>query len=339
MLSSIGRAAIKRVVSTSATTAPRRIAVSWPITHTSRYSRGFVQGFATAGQPKASITTKATTKASKPKATKTTEATKATKVTKATKGTTKAAATKGRTKQKATTTKAKTTKKKAAPKSKAKGKGARKQKKPLSPAKKAILERRQLKKTALFNEPKLLADSPWTVYVAEQTKDKVTSAEDLRDRMLGLAQSYRSLPASEHQRLTDTAAQNKLNNAAAYKAWVETHTPDQTVAANRARQLLKRKYNYPVANLKTIHDPRVPKRPITPFSLFTKARWASGDFATRPFAEAAREIGKEWIKLPDVERHAYDDLGKAARDEYEKEVEAVLHRKPTPPRRSATPPA
>ncbi|KAF3056587.1 putative hmg box protein [Daldinia childiae] len=327
MLSSIGRAAIRRLVSTSATTTPRRIAISWPISR----GRGFVQGFATAGQPKASTATKTTTKTSKPKATKTTKTTNATKAksTRATKGTTKATATKARPKK---ATKAKATK------SKGKGRAVRKRKQ-LSPKKQAILEKRMLKKTALFDEPKLLPDSPWTVYVAEQTKNKSTSPSDLRARMVELAQNYRNIPASELQRLADTGAQNKLNNAAAYASWVEDHTPDQTVAANRARQLLKRKYNFPVATLKVIHDPRVPKRPITPYSLFTKARWASGDFANRPFTEVSREIGKEWVRLADVERHAYDDLGKAARDEYEKEVEAVLHRKPASPRRSAKPPA
>ncbi|KAI1661404.1 hypothetical protein F4813DRAFT_347432 [Daldinia decipiens] len=326
MLSSIGRAAIRRLVSTSATTAPRRIAISWPITR----GRGFVQGFATAGQLKATAT-KVTTKTSKPKATKTTTATKATK------GSTKATATKAKAK-KATASKATTAKSKA-PKSKAKGKGKGRKRQPMTPEKQAILERRVLKKTALFTEPKFLPDSQWTVFVAEQTRNKVTSPSGLRDLMLGLSQNYRSLPAPERQRLADISSQNKVSNAATYAAWVETYTPDQTVAANRARQLLKRKYNYPVSSLKIIHDPRVPKRPITPYSLFTKARWASGDFANRPFAEAAREIGKEWVKLPDVERHAYDDLGKAARDTYEKEVEAVLHRKPARARRSSTPPA
>ncbi|KAI1804017.1 hypothetical protein F4811DRAFT_302342 [Daldinia bambusicola] len=334
MLSSVGRAAIRRLVSTSSIAAPRRIAVSWSISHTVRYGRGFVKGFATAGRPKGSTTAKATTKTSKAKSTKS---------TKTTKGTTKAKAktTKGTTK-KATTAKAKTTKAKTSARSKSKSpRRLKKKPAPLTPEKKNVIQRRELKKTALFDEPKKLPDSPWTVFIYENTKDKHITPGTLRDRMKAVSDSYKSLSASERERLHTTAEQNKTKNVAAYTAWVESLTPEQTVAANKARHLLKRKFNYPVSPhvVRLIHDPRIPKRPITPFSLFTKARWASGDFSGRPFAEVAREISKEWLKLPDVERHAYDDLGKAARTEYEHNVEAVLHRKAEPRRVSAQPPA
>ncbi|KAI1474796.1 hypothetical protein K445DRAFT_315189 [Daldinia sp. EC12] len=334
MLSSVGRAAIRRLVSTSSITASRRIAVSWPATYTVRYGRVFVQGFASAGRPKASTTTKATTKTSKTG--------KSTKSTKATKGTTKASAGKGR-KKSTTTTAKKTTKAKsktsASPK--AKGRRIKRKREPLSPEKKLVVQRRELKKTAMFEEPKNLPDTPWTVYIFEQTKNKTVLPENLRNRMKEISELYKNLSASERQRLANAAEQNKLSNAAAYTAWVESHTPEETVAANKARYLLKRKFQYPASPhvVKLIRDHRIPKRPVTPYSLFTRARWASGDFAGRPFGEAAKAIGKEWLKLPDIERHAYDDLGKAARTEYEKEVEAVLHRKPSPRRITSKPPS
>ncbi|KAI1466845.1 uncharacterized protein F4812DRAFT_460403 [Daldinia caldariorum] len=332
MLSSVGRAAIRRLVSTSSIAAPRRIAVSWPISHTVRYGRGFVKGFATAGRPKGSTTSKATTKTSKAKSTK------------STKGTTKAKAktTKGTT-RKATASKAKSTKakSKASASSKSKSKRPKRKAAPLTPEKKNAIQRKELKKTALYEEPKPLPDTPWTVYIYENTKDRSVSPDGLRDRMKSIAEAYKNLPASEHERLSNTVHQNKAKNDAAYIAWVESLTPEQTVAANKARHLLKRKFNYPATpnTVRVIRDPRIPKRPITPFSLFTRSRWATGDYAGRPFAEAAREISKEWLKLPDVERHAYDDLGKAARLEYEQKVEAVLHRKPGRRRVSAQPPA
>ncbi|KAI8965985.1 hypothetical protein F5Y11DRAFT_235800 [Daldinia sp. FL1419] len=314
MLSSVGRAAVRRLVSMPVTTAPRRIAVSWPLTHTIKYSRGFIQGFATAGRPKGTATKKTAT---------TSKDTDSTKTTKSTKASAKETSARGKSK-KATTTKAKATT------SAASGTGARgAKKKALSPSKKAVLEKKELKKTALYGEPKHLPERPWTVYIYEQTKDKNVQPPELRTIMKGISEAFKAMSASERQRLESICDQNKAKNEAAYTSWVETYTPSQIQAANRARQTLKKKYGFPPkANLKLIRDKRIPKRPSNPYSLFTKARWASGDFTGHRFGEAAREISREWLRMSDVERHAYEDLGKAAREDYEKMYEAVMDHKP-----------
>lgn len=77
---------------------------------------------------------------------------------------------------------------------------------------------------------------------------------------------------------------------------MESHTPQQINEANRARRLLKKKYGLPRSNsvLKLIKDERQPKRLVTPFAFFTKARWGSGDFNNRPLGEAVRDISAEW---------------------------------------------
>ncbi|KAI4863747.1 hypothetical protein F4820DRAFT_449712 [Hypoxylon rubiginosum] len=305
MLSSIARAAIKRVVSTTTTTTSlHRIAVSRIAVNAPKSNYAFVRSFATPGRPKASA--KASTKAS----TKTSTATK------------KRTATKKPARKQAKSTKSKTTKSKAA----VKPKPATRRRKPLTPERQAILEKRELKKTALFTEPKHLAISPWTVFVQEQTKQKSQDPAGLRSGMTQLSQAFKALPASEFQRLTTAAEENKLAYAAAYKAWVETHTPIEINKAIRARVTLKRKYNFPVRSVKTIHDDRIPKRPLNSFSLFTKARWASGAYAHSTIPESGKAISQEWKNLPQTERQAYGDLAKSNTEHYDKEVQSVLHR-------------
>ncbi|KAI0140985.1 hypothetical protein F4776DRAFT_613511 [Hypoxylon sp. NC0597] len=315
MLSIVGRAAIRRLISAPSPTSSYRIVVSRLVATPLGCNRDFIRSL-TGGTKKASTTTKTATKTGAKGATKTT--TKATAKAK-----TKPTATKGRTKQ---STKAKKPKSKAAAKSKSKASPKKREKKPLTPEKQAVLERKELKKTALYTEPKPLPDTPWKLFVVEQTKNKGGNPADLRSKMMQLAQDFRALPASEQQRLANTAEQNKVSNAAAYKAWVESHTPVEINSAIKARQQLKRKYNIPKSALKTIHDERLPKKPVNAFSLFTKARWASGDFSNASIIEASKQIGSEWKALADTERHAYEDLAKSAIGDYEKKVESVLHR-------------
>ncbi|KAI1105228.1 hypothetical protein F4804DRAFT_304723 [Jackrogersella minutella] len=316
MLSSIGRAAIKRLVSTPITTSCGRIVVSQLSVRSLGPGRTLVRGFAAAAKPKtaAATTTKRATKpaatAGRTKKATTAKATKKpTKTTKATKAT------------KATT--AKKTKKKAA---KPKTKPKLRRPKALSPVKAAILERKQLKQMALFTEPKQLPSSPWLLYVTEGTQGKAGGPAVIRTAMGRMSTEFKALPAARIQQLAAIAERNKVANEAAYKAWVESHTPQQTVDAMKARRTLKRKYNFPKAPVKVIHDDRLPKKPNTAYSLFTKARWASGDFATKKLAESSKAISEEWKSLPDVERHSYLDLAGASREQYATEVGEILHR-------------
>ncbi|KAI2640506.1 hypothetical protein GGS26DRAFT_586509 [Hypomontagnella submonticulosa] len=298
MLSSIGRAAISRVVSTASVTSSRRITVSWLTATHSKPNRNFVRCFAAPARAKKSSTT--TARATKPTATK--------------------ARTKPAKKTKSRATSKKTTK----PKPKTNPTRRRKE---LTPEKKAILEKRELKKAALFTEPKLLPDSPWKVFFGQWVKERAGNREDVKTKTAGVSQAYKSLSASESQRLASIAEQNKLSNNAAYKAWVESHTPIQIKTAINARQRLKKKYNFPPKKVfKPIRDSRLPKSPTSAYSLFTRARWASGEFGNKTIPEAAKQIGSEWKSLPDTERQSFQDLAKAARDHYVKEVDSVLHR-------------
>jgi hypothetical protein len=125
----------------------------------------------------------------------TVSATKPKKSTTATKKTATAAS-----KAKKTTTKtkkatpAKKKKKKVAKKT---VKSVRRPKKELTPEQKDVLQLRALKKKALFTEPKTLAESPWTLYVAENRKGVSSTPTETR-RLIGeLAASYKALPSFE----------------------------------------------------------------------------------------------------------------------------------------------
>ncbi|OTB08856.1 hypothetical protein M426DRAFT_18925 [Hypoxylon sp. CI-4A] len=303
MLSSIGRAAIRRWIATPAATSPQRIVVSGLAANFSKPNREFIRTL-TRERKKESV-----------KVTRKTEQTN----------------TKGRAKK---PVQAKQTKQIKKPKATKKVKASEEEKPkrgrkrtPLTPERKAILERKELREAALFTEPKPLADTTWKLFIVEQTKNKSRNSTELRQIMVDLSQEFKALSSSALQQLSNTAEQNKLKNAAQYKAWVESHTPVEINNAIKARMQLKRKYNIPTkATVKTIHDGRLPKKPVTAFTLFTKARWASGDFKGRTVPEGSAEISREWKSLPDTERHAYDDLAKASSDQYEKDVASILHR-------------
>lgn len=134
------------------------------------------------------------------------------------------------------------------------------------------------------------------------------------------------------QRLQETADENKLTNNAAYKSWVETHTPQDVAEANRARARLRKARGKTIP--RAIRDERQPKKPQTSFALFTKARWASGDFAGQRPVEVAGRIGDEWKALSEPEKGAYEELAKADGDRYERESLSILGHTV---RRSATP--
>ena len=189
MLTTIGRAATKRLVSVTATstitasTSSGRVAITAATLPSlqqltvagTRFTavRGFAAAKATTTKKKTATTT--TAKKAAPK--KTATATKA----------------------KAKTTKAK----KTVTKSKAKKAAAKKpaprgrKRKPLSEDEKLKLEKRALKKRAQFAEPKLLPETPWVAYLTEKIKGTSIDPADARTRFTDLAASYKSLSAPE----------------------------------------------------------------------------------------------------------------------------------------------
>ncbi|EFQ26395.1 HMG box protein [Colletotrichum graminicola] len=223
-------------------------------------------------------------------------------------------------------------KKKATAKTKTKEKAAtkpKKEKKPvlkkpvkvLTPEEKQKLDVKKWKKLALLPDPKRLPTNKWLVYTAEATKD-VKSSTEMMMRVKESGELFKNLSSYELQRLQEKADENKLVNNATYKAWVESHTPQDIAAANRARLRLRKASGR--LTPAPIRDDRLPTQPVTPYALFIKARWASGDYAGSLVPEVSSRISKEWRDLSESEKGAYRDLSKADRERYERDALDVL---------------
>ncbi|KAI5866852.1 hypothetical protein GGS23DRAFT_593585 [Durotheca rogersii] len=329
MLFSIGRTAIGRLAATASATTFRRVVASGALAQKKLGISPLGDGVLVRGFAAATTRTKAAPKAKAKAATakKTTAAKKKATATKKKATGTKKATVKGARKKTAarkTRKTAKSTRGRAKGRAKA-TKAKPRRRKALTDEQKAVLERKTLKEAALTSEPKIAAESGWSQFVTEQTKGKPETATDLRAKMGELSAAFKQLPDSETQRLQAIVEQNKAANRAAYKKWVNSFTPAQIHDANKARKRLKRKYDIPKGFAKLIHDDRQPKRPASSFVLFTKARWASGDYANKPITESAKLIGQEWKNLSAEDRRVYEDPAKKDLDRYEKEVKSVLN--------------
>jgi hypothetical protein len=114
----------------------------------------------------------------------------------------KTTATPGRPKAKATTkAKAKPkAKAKAKTKPKAKPKPKKRVKKALTDEQKVAAAKKSLRAKALLTEPKLLPQTPWTVYVTEHANDtKIDGRSGLGERTKALSPLFKSLSSFETQ--------------------------------------------------------------------------------------------------------------------------------------------
>ncbi|KAF7537552.1 hypothetical protein G7054_g3618 [Neopestalotiopsis clavispora] len=232
-------------------------------------------------------------------------------------------------------TKKTTTKTKAAAKPKPKKKVkkvvkkpvARKVKKPLSPERQEKLEIKELKKTSLYAvEPKAKDKLPavaYILYISEQLKGTSRDIAATQAAFTETTQQWKSISSSELARLKRTAEENKLQNEAKYKAWVESYPVEEIQKANRARQLLKRKYDCPKKVLHLLKDDRRPMGTRGPFAYFTKARWASGDFENRSAPEVLKIVSEEWKNMSESDKTPYIELYHADQARRSREQSAI----------------
>ncbi|KAH0564740.1 hypothetical protein GP486_001868 [Trichoglossum hirsutum] len=204
--------------------------------------------------------------------------------------TAKAGRKKATSRKKKAPARSKSTKKTLSPEQKAKAK-----------AKKERETVRELKRLAL-EKPKILPRSAWLAVNAEfAAKGKSGTTE--------AATKYKSLTREEREHYENVAKENRASNEAIYKKWLESHTPEQIYAANKARASLRRRSpgNRVYPKLK---DERQIPRPLTSFMLFAKEQRASGDMGHLKATEVGALIGKQWRELPEDEkkvRHKYTD--------------------------------
>ncbi|PVH87230.1 hypothetical protein DL98DRAFT_510091 [Cadophora sp. DSE1049] len=313
MLSSIGRASVRRVVARGPQSTNRTLQGLWQIQRVDT-----IQNADNAStRPQFSFSQRsyatATKTATKPKASKTTT-------------------TKPRTKKIAKKPVKKAVKKPVKKKAVAK-KPVKKPKKVLSEAHKLRIETskrvEKLKalKEAALEAPKSKPNTAWTVIISELSKENAGVAAIATTPLA--ASKYKSLSASELESYNRIATQNEADNNAAYKKWVESYTPDQIRIANNARRALRLLVTKGAKNIKhyrPIKDERQPKRASTPMAVFLKDRWDSGDFKGIKLPDAGRLISKEWEALSASDRQAYTDRADADKKRYLKEYKAAFGR-------------
>ncbi|KAN0117406.1 hypothetical protein V8E51_003383 [Hyaloscypha variabilis] len=307
MLSTIGRAAIRRVVGRGPQSTNSALRSLWHLQYTGTFhdpnsSSALSKSSSSLGRCYAT----ATKAASKPKAT-TAKTAKPAVAKKAVKKPVK-----------------KLAKKKVVKKLKAKPKG--RPKKILTPEEAKKAAARQVvkeQKAKALSPPKNLPQTAWTVLASEWAK---AHPEGKPSPLIGASAKYKSLSPAELEQYNHVANQNKAANAIAYKQWVESHTPEQIRLANNARTQLRTKD--PLHTWKPIHDDRRPKRPSTPMVFFAKERYASGDLKGIPLGDNSRLVSREWAALSPSDRKAYEDLAIADRQRYAQEFKTVFHRDP-----------
>ncbi|TVY13865.1 Non-histone chromosomal protein 6 [Lachnellula arida] len=260
-----------------------------------------------------------------------------------------ATVTKTVTKPKTTVTKTtKTTKTtKAKPKTKAKKPVKKPAKKPAKPkakkaTKKVLTEDQKLRvdvkslKEKALSPPTAGADTAWSIVLQQEIKQGAggPGSGGLSNSAKNAAAKYKALSPQEKESLNQKASENKAINDIAFKKWVETHTPEQIRDANNARSALKRKlgkhYAYPL-----ITDSRIPKRALSPYMFFIKDRFASGDFKGISVVEASRLIAAEWKSLPAGQRKPFEARSEADTQRYYQEFKTVYHQDSTGVAKSA----
>ncbi|MCJ1485860.1 hypothetical protein MMC06_006035 [Schaereria dolodes] len=134
---------------------------------------------------------------------------------------------------------------------------------------------------------------------------------------------YKALRPEELEHYNHIANENKVANAAALRAWIESHSPEEIRKANKARVHLKRLGVKGFRN--KLQDGRQVKRSIGCYGIFVKERFGSGDFMHIKFPDATKLIAAEWKTLSDAEKERYHAIAKLDRTRYTQEKKTVYN--------------
>ncbi|KAF2842339.1 hypothetical protein M501DRAFT_998616 [Patellaria atrata CBS 101060] len=169
--------------------------------------------------------------------------------------------------------------------------------------------------------------SAYNVFTQEKLKDKTPLQE--------ASKMWKDLSAADIEHYNHLAREKSTVAQAAYKAWVESHSPDEIRIANNARNLLGRRLDKTKAgrkrhdcNFATIHDERALKTPPNPYARFASSRWDSGDMRHIPVTQASKLIAQEWKALSESEKNVFRDAYKAEKESYDREFVRLYGHKP-----------
>ncbi|KAH9827155.1 high mobility group [Teratosphaeria destructans] len=178
-------------------------------------------------------------------------------------------------------------------------------------------ELRALKKLAL-KPPPVIKTNAWVVFMAEKMKEKLKGHKgDVKDKLAqnvrDISAQFKAMSPAQIEHYNHLAHTSKEESQAAFKKWVESHTPDEIAEANRARKALRRKTE---AQRKKGHkspwteieDDRTVKAPISAFTAFTVNRHKSPDFNNISFVDRSKLVAQEWKALSQEEKNKYQRL-------------------------------
>lgn len=179
----------------------------------------------------------------------------------------------------------------------------------------AAKQQREMKKAlraAALEPPKVAHSNAYQQFFADRMKAFFSSTPPdstpriAKNNSRAIAQEWKQLAPADIEHYNHVARVAKEKGLAEYKAWVESHTPEQIIAANRARMKLRRDftptdkkhaYKWPAIN-----DERAVKKALTPYMQFARSRLNSGDFKNIPLLEGAKLVGQEWNALSSEEK-------------------------------------
>ncbi|KAJ9297222.1 transcriptional regulator family: HMG [Paecilomyces variotii] len=191
-------------------------------------------------------------------------------------------------------------------------------------------EIKQLKITAL-QPPKQLPNSAFSVAFQEKlVSNPKAEGKSQAQHFKDMTDEVKELPSYELERYAQIAESNKAKNSAAYDAWIKSHTPLQIKEANAARRRLKQLLgDAKSGKYSLLSDDRLVKRNPSPWALFLKERFESGDFKHMSLQEASARAGEEWKGLTESEKQKYYDLSKEDYERYAREHREIYGEDPS----------
>lgn len=232
------------------------------------------------------------------------------------------------TTKKAAPKKAKKKKKAAAPKKKAKTKRPVRER---SDDEKLQQEIADLRKLVLRGPARRRALSAFNCYLSDNMKSG-GSREESQALLVEVAAKWKTVSPAEREKYNHIAAERTEARAAEYKAWVESHTPDQIRHANNARARLQKRLLQRKAlvgsrrvlmkpdQTQQIEDERRVKRPKSAWTYFFSERLQSSDFKGIAVKEKTRLVADEWKALSADEKQRFVDQEAADRQRFTRET-------------------
>ncbi|WPG99144.1 Hypothetical protein R9X50_00195500 [Acrodontium crateriforme] len=199
-------------------------------------------------------------------------------------------------------------------------------------------------KAAALEPPKIAPASAYLVFSKETRSGggeslKGASPSDIKaslaKRTRETAAEWKNLSPADIEHYNHTARTAREASQAEYKRWVDSHTPAEIFAANRARASLRLKTKGTKTSARKwapIKDERQVKQSVSSYVLFSTDRHSSGDFVNIKITDRSKLIAEEWKALSESEKSKYNRLAAQDKERYTEEYTATYGDAPPSPK-------